>query len=160
MARGTIFYITRNPEQDISFGESNYYDKLDVLKLDYVKDQDGDESEVPLECLKKMLAGLGAAVTGWESPFSFMFRFRAVEKAKRDYFAPRLEKFKKQAQALTIESVMRSAPALDFILDNEYGDIITLAQPYGETDLTLDDFLRQLEPDVSYYVYGRVILMH
>lgn len=160
MARGNIYYITKDKDRDISFTESDYYDKLDALCLDYVKDQDEEESEAPIGWLRDMLSGLGAAVTEGAGDFAFSFSFGGVEKMQQEYFRPKLEELKKQAEALTLFSVIRSAPCLDQILDNDCGDLVTLAEDGRDTDITVDDFIRRIKPGTVYYVYNKVILMH
>ncbi len=176
MGRGCIYYIVKDADLDVdvSFGAENYYEKLDTLMIDYVEDETKEESEPLLKTLREMMENLGA-VTGFGSDigknhFAFTFRFENADMAKRAYFQPKLTGLKKQVEALTIEDVVKSAPALDFILDNEYGDLITFAESYysnflkctgqAEIDMSVDEFIRHMESGVTYYVYERVIFMH
>ena len=162
MARGVIYFITTNKEQDISFGEEKYQEKLESLQLDYVKDQDDEQSSTPRKTLEKLMLTMGAniAYSSDMTDFRLSFCFTDADQAKRAYFGPKLDDLRTQVEALTLDGVIRHAPALDFILDNSYGDIVTLNEEDSEDDLTLDGFVRRLESGVTYYVYNRVLLTH
>lgn len=162
MARGTMYCITTDKDWEISFDESSYYHMLDAWSIDYVKNQDSQDSEIATEYLRKMLEEMGATTVFGHSlgRFAFGFRFEKLEAALQSYFKPRLTKLKRQVEALTLPDVIRSAPSLDFIMDNDYGDRIALTTPLGDFDLTVDDFIRRLEPGTTYYAYDRTILMH
>lgn len=162
MARGYIYCITNGKDVDVKFNENYYYDYLDTLHVDYVKDMDQDESELPLKWLEETMQDLGA-ITGHGRDmkgFGFMFWFRDVETAKRLHFGPRLEKLKKNVEALTLEDVMKAAPCLDQILDDDYGSMVLYADGESESTVNLDYFIRSLKPCTTYYVRDRVILMH
>ncbi len=162
MGRGNIYYITKNKNKDVSFDERTYYDKLDILGVDYVQNQTKEESEIPLEHMQKVMQMLGA-VTGYghdNRDFAFSFWFDDVEKAKQDYFRPKLNNLKQQVEALTLSDVIHSAPYLDFIMDNDQGDLVVFDDEDYECNVSLDNFIRKLEPHVNYYVYKKVILMH
>lgn len=70
-----------------------------------------------------------------------------------------LIKLKEQVAALTLEDVIHTSPSLDFILENQYGDLIE-CENISSTAMSMDDFIRNMESGVTYYVYERVILMH
>lgn len=160
MARGVIYYIANNPHE-VTFDESDYYDHLEALGADYVKNETKQDSEIPLEYLQKQLMKLGA-VTGYgqiDGQFTFSFCFSDADSARRLYFEPKLIKLKEQVAALTLEDVIHTSPSLDFILENQYGDLIE-CENISSTAMSMDDFIRNMESGVTYYVYERVILMH
>lgn len=166
MARGHIFYVTENPRRDFAFGESDYYDKLDILNVDYVRDMSPEQSQEAVRLLRKRLQGIGAMV-GEDVPegFAFSFRFGDAENAKHLHFAERLEEFKRRAAGLTLDEVVQHAPALDYLLDDGHEDMVCYVESfddgYVKADITVDDFIRRLKPgDIPYYVYDRVILIH
>lgn len=162
MARGNIYYITKDCNNDKSFDESDYYSELKSLGVDYVKNVGREESEIPLESLSNMLQRLGADVmpfTGY-GDFAFSFSFEDAENAKLEHFGPKLAEFKKQAMALKLESVIRTPFAFDFILDDNYGDLVAFNGGTYECLITVDDLIRRIESGVTYYVCDRVILMH
>ncbi len=160
MARGVIYYIANNP-CEVTFDESDYYEHLEALGADYVKNETKEDSEISLECLQEQLMKLGA-VTGYgqsNGQFAFSFSFSNADAARHLYFKPKLVKLKEQVAALTLEDVIRTSPSLDFILDNQYGDLIE-CRNISDAAMSVDDFIRNMESDVTYYVYEHVILMH
>lgn len=166
MGRGNIFYITKDKNKDVSFNETNYYDKLETYRIDCVDNQNEEESQIPLNCLRKQLYELGATVDIPSGPgdanrdFYFSFSFDRIERAQQDYFRPKLEHLKKTVSELSLFQVIRSAPVLDFMLDDQYGDLFTFNDGMYESTISFDDFIRRMEPGVTYYVYKRVIYMH
>lgn len=162
MGRGTIYYVTTNKYNGVDFDESDYYDDLSALQVDYVENESKENSEVSLSCLRKTLQEMGA-ITGYgksNGHFAFSFCFSKLEKAQQKYFKPKLEKLKKQVEDLTLFDVIKSAPCLDFIMDNDCGDLIELHDHPTSVRITLDNFIRILKPGVTYYVYEKVIFMH
>lgn len=168
MARGYIYYVTTDKDQDVSFNKGNYFGKLDILgAVNYMEDQTEVQSEEPLKWLSDTLYRLGAVIGYGYSlgSFGFSFVFENVPKAQQDWFRPKLELLKKNVDALTLSDVIRSAPCLDHILDDTYNSLIALndgGQDVNVTadDITVDDLIRRLKPGVTYYVYSKVILMH
>lgn len=160
MARGVIYYIADKP-CDVTFDESDYYEHLEVLGADYVKNETKEDSEVSLECLQEQLMKLGA-VTGYgqsNGQFAFSFSFSDADAARRLYFEPKLAKLKEQADELTLEDVIHASPTFDFILDEQYGDVVK-CESLSSGLLSMNDFIRNMESGVTYYVYECVILMH
>lgn len=164
MARGHIYCITTDKDMDVSFSESSYYEKLDSIGADYVEDQTKEYSEEPLKWLSDTMFRLGATVGYNFMPgFAFSFNFLKVEQMREDYFRPKLEKLKAEAAGLDLFQVIQRAPNLNWICNNKYTDAIELHDAEtgdSGTFLTVDDFIRQVRPGVTYYVYEKVILMH
>ena len=162
MARGDIYYITTKRDDRVSrFEESLFYDQLDRYGLDYVEGRDEEQSKDPLRYLKEELEKMGAAVSEEKkTQFTFSFCFPDLEKARKEYFEPKLEKLKQEAAGLTLDAVIRRTPCLDMILNDTYGDMVMFMDGLSESTVTFDDFIRQLKPDVTCYVLGRTILMH
>lgn len=160
MARGVIYYIANNP-CEVTFDESDYYEHLEALGADYVKNETKEDSEISLECLQEQLMKLGA-VTGYgqsNGQFAFSFSFSNADAARHLYFEPKLTKLKEQVDELTLENIVHASPTIDFILDEQYGDMIK-CESLSSGLLSVDDFIRNMESGVTYYVYERVILMH
>lgn len=162
MARGHIYYITTDEHKDVGFDESSYYGRLDALDIDYVLNQTKEDSEIPLEWLQELMQKAGAAIGyGYDNgSFAFSFCFEKTEKMQQDYFRPKLEKLKKETEALTLFDVIRAAPSLDTILDNQYGDLVELDDGETESLVSMDTFIRRIKPGTIYYVYECVILAH
>lgn len=166
MGRGNMYYISREKNEDIShFTKDNFEHRLEALLIDYMKDLSESEAQVPLGNLQKAMQELGAitsygySVNG-NGKIAYGFVFGSVEEMKKRYFTPKLGKLKANVEALTLFDVIKSAPALDFICNDETTDLIILKENGFEQELTMDDFIRHLEAGVTYYVYNRVILMH
>lgn len=160
MARGIIYFITKDKNQVIDFGEQNYYDRLDIIHADYVQDEDEESSATSIEMLKDTINNLGAVIWLGEGDFGFSFRFNAVSEMQRNYFRPKLEALKEKVANLQLFDVIRSAPDLNSIINDDYGNMITLGEEAAGSTITVDNFIRRVEPGVTYYVYKKTILMH
>ncbi len=166
MARGYSYYIMSNVmsnnDTDVTFGAGNYYEDLDSLGIEWVEDVDEEKSKEPLEWLADTMSRLGAAVyfSCGSNDFVFSFKFSKVEKAQQDWFKPKLEKLKNEAAKLTLSDIIRSEHSLDYIQNDNYGDMITMNDGFSDINMTVDDFIRQLKPGVFYYVYKKTVLMH
>lgn len=161
MARGYMYYITKTKDRDVHFHSVFYNEYIDTIGAEYLSDCDETESEEPLKWLADSISNKGAAIGyGSMGDFKFSFRFDQLNQAQQDYFRPKLEKLKETVEKLTLFDVIHSAPLLDNIINNRYSDMITFADENTESTMTVDDFIRQLEPGVTYYVYKRTILMH
>lgn len=160
MARGTIYFITKDKDQVIDFGEQDYYDRLDILNVGYVQDEDEESSATSIEMFRDTINKLGAIIWLGERDFGFSFRFNAVSEMQRKYFKPKFEILKEKVANLQLFDVIRSAPDLNNIINDGYGDVITLGEEAAGSTITVDDFIRRVEPGVTYYVYKKTILMH
>ena len=170
MAMGHIFCIMTDADMDISFNRSIYEGMESELNADYFKDLEPDKAAVPLDWLKGTVARLGGRIYDGDPKdcIAFSFSFAQTGSAQADWFRPRLEQLKKEVDGLTLPSVIQSAPVLDRILDNRFGDRVALYKAdkgsvlgYSEDGpVTFDCFIRQLQPGTVYYVYDRIVLMH
>lgn len=161
MARGYIFYITNVKDMDVCFNANYYGDCEDAIDVDYVKDCSEEKSKIPLEWLEKTMSDMGAVINREQNGyFKFFFRFHETEKVQQDYFRPKLKQLKKIVNELTLSDVVRCAPSLDSIVNNNYTDLITFEDESSEYVITVDEFIRRLQPGVTYYVYEKVLLIH
>ena len=160
MARGTIYFITKDKNQAVDFKEENYYDRLDIIHADYVQDEDEDSSKTSLGMFKDTIGKLGAVILPCEDDFNFSFRFNAVSEMQRNHFKPKLETLKEKVKNLNLFDVIQSAPDLNSILNDDYDDVITLGEEAVGSTITVDDFIRRVEPGITYYVYKKTILIH
>lgn len=170
MAMGHIFCIMTDADMDISFNKSIYEGMEYELNADYFKDLTPEQAAVPLNWLKETVTRLGGKIYEGDPRdcIAFSFSFTQTGGAQADWFRPRLEQLKKEVEELTLPSVIQSAPALDRILDNQFGDRVAL---YGTDEdsgdyvgtcgtVTFDGFIRKLQPGTVYYVHDRMVLMH
>lgn len=164
MAGRYLYYVSSDANKMVCFDESDYYDSLNAMDADYVKNMNEAESKEPIKYLENVLSDLGAAI-GYsreirDAGFAYSFRFEDVEKMKEQYFKPKLEKLKKEAENLTLYELIRQAPDLNRIINDPYDNMVTLWDVVCETTLTMDSFIRETEPKTAYYVYKNVILIH
>lgn len=162
MARGHMFYITTVKDQDISFSADSYYEKLDAIGTDHLNDLTVEASAGPIQTFLKSMTELGATIEygHFDDDLEFSFRFVNIEEVQQNWFRPKLEKLKKEAEKLTLFDVIRAATCLDYIVNNDYEDLIAFDTVESNVEITVDDFIRQLKPGVTYYLYKKVILMH
>lgn len=157
MARGHIYYVTPTRYPSVDFKAENYYGTLDAHGIINVKNISWEDSGPALKWLKDTMKKVGAKIGKADIPYEYNFSFDKVNKAQDAYFRPKLEKLKKSVQDLSLFDVIRSAPKLDYVLDDKHGDLIELE---GTGLISVDDFVRGLKPQVTYYVYDHVILMN
>lgn len=156
-----IHYVTKDKDQYPEFNAEKYWHKMNAYNIKFAYDLSEDQSEIPLKTFDNMLCKLGAVIGyGSMNDFKFSFWFDNVQKAKTQYFRLRFEKFMREAQALTLENVLMSAPALDSILNDKCSDLVKIHLNNSDYTFTLDDFIRSLESGTTYYVYEKVIRIH
>lgn len=160
MARGNIYFVTKDNQQEVDFTEQNYYDRLDVINVDYVRDEDEASSALSLECFKDIISDLGADIFDADGDFGFAFQFDEIETMKCRYFRPKFEMLKEKVNSLDLSDIISFAPDLNSIINDNHGDLITLGENEAGSSVTMDDFVRYLESDVTYYVYKKTILIH
>lgn len=166
MRTNYIYYVTKDKDQYPKFNAEKYLHKMNAYNIKSAYDLSEDQSNTPLKTLDDMLCKLGAVIGyGSMNDFKFLFWFDNVQKAKTQYFRTRFEKFMREAQALTLDSVLTSAPALDSILNDKCSDLVEMhLNNYGCTiadyTFTLDNFIRSLESGITYYVYEKTIQIH
>ena len=159
MARGYIYYLTTDPDFDISFSEYDYSENADTMGFSYAEYLSISQSQNPIDSLKTLFENIYGEVNN-NNKFAFTAKFSDITKTQYAHFEPKLNKVKDLAGKLTLYSVTQSAPNLDYILNNDCGDLITLFDGTAEHILTIDDFVRQIKPNETYYVHPNVILMH
>ena len=59
MARGTVYHLSTDPESMGSMDESNFYDSLDRLNVDFVQNENPENSESSITWLRDKLASSG-----------------------------------------------------------------------------------------------------
>lgn len=159
MARGTIYYITDRPDEPvIGFDSISLMKELDAIGADCADDKSSAESVSAVSGLRDDMLHRGARIIcNPKTPcFAFALSLDNDDEFKRDYFGPRLAKLKEKAAALQLYDVIQSAPALDDMLNEEYGDRVY----FNGRLLTYDDFIRQMEQETAYYVLDRVLYLH
>lgn len=160
MARGTIYYITDRPEDPvIGFDSASLTEEIDAIGADYADDKSPEESVNALSGIRVDMLHRGARIICNVSRegFSFALTLDDAGRFKQDYFGQRLAKLKEKVAALQLFDVIQSAPMLDNMLNEEYGDRVYFN---GGDFLTYDNFIRRMEQGKTYYVLDHVLYLH
>lgn len=160
MARGTIYYITDRPEElVIRFDSMSLAGEIDAIGASYADNKSTDESVSALSGIRDDMLHKGARIICDvnHDGFSFALTLDNAFKFKQDYFGPRLAKLKEKAAVLQLFDVIQSAPMLDNMLNDEYGDYVCFN---GSSFLTYDNFIRRIEQGKTYYVLDHVLYLH
>lgn len=147
MARGTIYYITERPEEPvIGFDSGSLAEEIDRIGASYADDKNTEESVSALSEIRDDMLHRGARIIYDVSRdgFSFALTLDDAFKFKQDYFGPRLAKLKEKAAALQLFDVIQTAPLLDNMLNDEYGDYVCFN---GSDFMTYDNFIRRMEQE-------------
>lgn len=156
--------------------KSDFYDSLETLCVNYVKERDVDESELDIECFLQSLISVGLFVEQIEVDIEKEGVSRtvkayeiktgdsqAMEAVKATYFNGRYSEFKDMAERFTEKYFTDSSKikAMKSLLEDDYSDCIRLKEDESiEETMTLDRFIRDMEPEMVYYLSPETILMH
>ena len=149
MARGYIYEISTDKSSLGFMDESDFYDSLKYLEVDFVKDASREKAHHLTDTIKKY----GGEVGETEDGTKFFVVRRDV---RRKYFLERYRHFIKEAMNTPLDA---------FALDDPYDLRMTLRDSYGDgvflngVFYPLDDFMRlRVKEGVPYYI-GNVVLM-
>ncbi len=170
MSRGTMFHVVTDPDCLGAMSESDFYEDLGSLGVDYVQDQDPDRSATATGKLRDLIAGAGfrLAAAGEEYEDGAAFAFRAdtpdeLDAAKQNWFRDGLEALKRKTAAIDLKTYAADTGAvydLKQLLDDTDGDAVYLDMGTGPAVYTLDYFVRNLEHGRTYYVDRVTVYMH
>lgn len=173
MARGYIYHITTTPDNLGCIDASDFFENLDALSAQYVEDVSPDNALVCTSALRKELESDGFPIVpdteadeDGRDTAAFIIKTGNLESlsvCKMRYFEPLLEALKKEVAALelaTFASYECGAHSLTSKINDDYGDVVYLeAGNYGGSTYTMHEFIRQMNPDTTYYVAANVVLM-
>lgn len=162
-----VYYITTDERLPAYFPSADLIEYIRKLEKRDIALLDVSESKLPLQKLDEQMKELGGE-TDWMLPTHWCFekdagnyplRFRVPheDEAGKKYFEPKLKRLKSAVEGIQLLEAIMHAPNLDVFLNDKNGDRVMLITREKETMLTFDDFIRQLDPYVSYYVYELVL---
>ena len=85
--------------------------------------------------------------------------FKLSNSSRQEYFRPLYEEFKKVVGDMPLGKFSTGIYTIENLLETQYGDAIYIPDHTGVYYDSIEDFLRNAEMDVKYYV-GNVIYMH
>lgn len=162
-----VYYITTDERLPAYFPSADLIEYIRKLEKRDITLLDVSESKLPLQNLENQMKELGGE-TDWMLPTHWCFekdagnyplRFRVPREnvAKKKYFEPKLKRLKTVVEGIHLLDVISHAPNLDMFLNDKNGDKVMLITQEKEEMLTMDNFIRQLDSYVSYYVYELVL---
>ncbi len=163
----TIFECVTRPtdqthEYKGSMDETDFYEYLQALHADYVKNEGQDQRIQSLTWLISYLQAKGIPITnaGNTAAYQFITGDETETLAiKETYFQPIYEEFMDNAKALTLQNF--STDSMELYNLRMYLDNPTQCQIYlNETLVPLDDFIRQLDPNTAYVFSDRTVFAH
>lgn len=173
MARGYIYHITIDPDSLGCIDSGDFFEDLDALSAQYVEDVSPENALVCTSSFDKVLTDKGfrtapdteASEDGRETA-AFIIETGDLESltaCKMRYFEPLLEALKKEVATLdlaTFATYECNSYSLISKINDDYEDVVYLdVGEYGGSTYTMHEFIRQMEPNTTYYVASNVILM-
>lgn len=174
MGRGYIYEIADDLDDIGVLDESDFYDDLGALGIDYVKNVESEEQQIIRESFAEEFKRFGATVKlvkadTPEDPEGFpdgVYVVSGINKSfKEKYFKERYEEMKRLVESITLEQFatnLSQTPLYDIkrAMFRDYDDVVSQNENgchYGWN--TLDYFIRTADPEKKYYI-GRVVFMH
>ena len=173
MARGYIFHITTDPDNLGCINASDFFEYLDALSAQYVDDVSPENALVCTNALCKVLENNGFPVVpdteadeDGRDAAAFIIKTgdpESLAACKMRYFNPLLEALKEEVAALELATFASSecnTYSLTSKINDGYSDMVYLeVGNYGGSTYTMHEFIRQMNPDTTYYVAANVVLM-
>lgn len=168
MARGTIYHLSTDPESMGSMDESDFYNFLDRLDIDFVQNENPENSESSLAWLRDKLASSGFEIVEQNLPEGCAFAFQTgsantLMLAKMAWFSDRYRALNRYLGTLSLEDFATStskAFQISELAEDPRGDAVWLDEGCGACTKNLLDTVRDLAPDTVFYVAKNTVLMH
>ena len=146
--RGTIYEISRTPENLGAMDESDFYE-MSGVEFDYVKNEEKTEGTSEAGTFLNWLRSFGAPISGNS--------FILTKTVKEKIFSENYSKFKKLTDNMTLREFSTSnLYTLRSCIEDPYGDAVHTKE---DSFLPLERWIREAETDVKYYV-GNCVIMH
>ena len=156
MAKGYLYEISSFINELGKTDESDFYDQCGVVA-------DWFETVDPVKPTKELLCRFHQAgiENGTEEDSEGNTRqwFKLTSSSRQEYFRPLYEEFKRAAHDMPLEKFSTGIYTIENLLETQYGDAIYISDHTGVYYDSIEDFLRNAEMDIKYYV-GNVIYMH
>lgn len=156
MARGNLFEISTHIDDLGETTESDFYVQCGII-ADYFSDID------PVKPTKELLSRfLSAGIeTGVQDDAEGRARpwFRLTQSSRQGFFKNKYEEFQRAANKLTLEEFSTGIDDIANLMEPQYSDAVYVTDNTGVYYDSIDDFLRNAETDVKYYI-GNVVYMN
>lgn len=173
MARGHIFHVTTDPYNLGNMNEWDFCENLEALKADYVRNCSEAVSRDNTDWLAQALSDNGfdvlpdaEAEEDEREAAAFIIKTGDTESltaCKMRYFRPLLDALKKEVAALDLKEFATdkcNTYGLTSKINDDFSDAVYLDISGYCCTYTMHAFIRDMKPDMTYYVAANTVLMH
>lgn len=170
MSRGIMYHVgtERGIGDYTAMDESDFYESLGALGVDYVKNQHAENAKESVQNLVSRLCNAGfKGKLATDPDYEGFYFFDTGSKdellvCKSKYFAGAFASLQKMVNEMAL-ATFASDGSEEFVLrsliSNEAGDAVYFGE-YLEAAYSLDSFVRKLEPNITYYITPETVYLH
>lgn len=155
MTRGYLYEITDNPDLYDMDRLTGVLDQDPTLLNEFSYGEEPDETE-KAKAIKDLLAifkDAGATITFHNNTQLAHMTF--PDTFAKQYFSERYQQLQQEFAYLTLEDFAKNIAGIKELIDDETSDAVW----FNSSFYNLDSFVRQIEPDKTYYLYPNVLNM-
>lgn len=155
MTRGYLYEITDNPDLYDMDRLTGVLDQDPTLLNEFSYGEEPDETE-KAKAIKNLLAvfkDAGATITFHNDTQLAHMTF--PDTFAKQYFSERYQQLQQEFAYLTLEDFAKNIAGIKELIDDETSDAVW----FNSSFYNLDSFVRQIEPDKTYYLYPNVLNM-
>lgn len=155
MTRGYLYEITDNPDLYDMDRLTGVLDQDPALLNGFSYGEEPDETE-KAKAIKDLLAifkDAGATITFHNNTQLAHMTF--PDTFAKQYFSERYQQLQQEFAYLTLEDFAKNVAGIKELIDDETSDAVW----FNSSFYNLDSFVRQVEPNKTYYLYPNVLNM-
>lgn len=155
MTRGYLYEITDNPDLYDMDRLTGVLDQDPALLNEFSYGEEPNETE-KAKAIKDLLAifkDAGAIITFHNDTQLAHIIFPSA--FAEQYFSERYQQLQQEFAYLTLEDFAKNVAGIKELIDDETSDAVW----FNSSFYNLDSFVRQIEPDKTYYLYPNVLNM-
>lgn len=155
MTRGYLYEITDNPDLYDMDHLTGVLDQDPALLNEFSYGEEPDETE-KAKAIKDLLAifkDAGATITFHNNTQLAHMTF--PDTFAKQYFSERYQQLQQEFAYLTLEDFAKNVAGIKELIDDETSDAVW----FNSSFYNLDSFVRQVEPNKTYYLYPNVLNM-
>lgn len=155
MTRGYLYEITDNPDLYDMDRLTGVLDQDPALLNEFSYGEEPDETE-KAKAIKDLLAifkDAGATITFHNNTQLAHMTF--PDTFAKQYFSERYQQLQQEFAYLTLEDFAKNVAEIKELIDDETSDAVW----FNSSFYNLDSFVRQVEPNKTYYLYPNVLNM-
>lgn len=155
MTRGYLYEITDNPDLYDMDRLTGVLDQDPALLNEFSYGEEPDETE-KAKAIKDLLAifkDAGATITFHNDTQLAHMTF--PDTFAKQYFSERYQQLQQEFAYLTLDDFAKNVAGIKELIDDETSDAVW----FNSSFYNLDSFVRQIEPDKTYYLYPNVLSM-